>query len=197
LRTCRRGDRLAYAYKHGLRVTFLRIGNFGDAPLDHRGLAIWLKPEGFVQPVRIGLEHPDFRFEIFFGASDNERAWWDNEPGVPLWLPGAERFGWERRPLAPRVRCATGTDCWSSSIRAWWRSQLYGGMIWGVSFALHEQAVMDPRSGRPMNVNLAEYHIPVNADVPSLEAILIEEHDAYVNGSIPASDAILLRVMWR
>jgi hypothetical protein len=54
-------------------------------------------------------------------------------------------------------------------------------MIWGVSFALHEQAVMDPRSGRPMNVNLAEYHIPVNADVPSLEAILIEEHGAYVN----------------
>jgi xanthine dehydrogenase YagR molybdenum-binding subunit len=61
------------------------------------------------------------------------------------------------------------------------RSQLYGGMIWGVSFALHEQAVIDPRSGRPMNANLAEYHIPVNADVPSLEAILVEEHDPHVN----------------
>jgi xanthine dehydrogenase YagR molybdenum-binding subunit len=62
------------------------------------------------------------------------------------------------------------------------RSQFYGGMIWGVSFALHERAVMDPRSGRPMNANLAEYHIPVNADVPSLEAILVEEHDPHVNG---------------
>ena len=51
------------------------------------------------------------------------------------------------------------------------RSQLFGGMIWGVSFALHEHAVMDRRSGRTMNANLAEYHIPVNADVPSLEAI--------------------------
>jgi len=61
------------------------------------------------------------------------------------------------------------------------RSQLYGGMIWGVSFALHEQAVMDPRSGRPMNPNLGEYHIPVNADVPSLEALLVEEHDPHVN----------------
>jgi xanthine dehydrogenase YagR molybdenum-binding subunit len=61
------------------------------------------------------------------------------------------------------------------------RSQLCGGMIWGVSFALHEQAVIDPRSGRPMNANLAEYHIPVNADVPSLEAILVEEHDPHVN----------------
>jgi xanthine dehydrogenase YagR molybdenum-binding subunit len=61
------------------------------------------------------------------------------------------------------------------------RSQYYGGMIWGVSFALHEQAVIDPRSGRPMNPNLGEYHVPVNADVPSLEAILVEENDPYVN----------------
>jgi xanthine dehydrogenase YagR molybdenum-binding subunit len=61
------------------------------------------------------------------------------------------------------------------------RSQLCGGMIWGVSFALHEHAVVDPRSGRPMNANLAEYHVPVNADVPSVEAILVEEHDPHVN----------------
>jgi xanthine dehydrogenase YagR molybdenum-binding subunit len=61
------------------------------------------------------------------------------------------------------------------------RSQYYGGMIWGVSFALHERAVMDVRSGRPMNPNLAEYHVPVNADVPSVEAILVEEHDPHVN----------------
>jgi xanthine dehydrogenase YagR molybdenum-binding subunit len=61
------------------------------------------------------------------------------------------------------------------------QSQLCGGMIWGVSFALYEQAIMDPRSGRPMNPNLAEYHIPVNADVPSLEAILVEERDPHVN----------------
>ncbi|HLH89935.1 MAG TPA: xanthine dehydrogenase family protein molybdopterin-binding subunit [Xanthobacteraceae bacterium] len=60
-------------------------------------------------------------------------------------------------------------------------SQLNGGMIWGVSFALHERAVIDPRSGRPMNANLAEYHVPVNADVPSIEAILVEEHDPHVN----------------
>jgi xanthine dehydrogenase YagR molybdenum-binding subunit len=61
------------------------------------------------------------------------------------------------------------------------RSQLFGGMIWGVSVALYERAIMDPRSGRPMNPNLAEYHIPVNADVPSLEAILVEEEDPHVN----------------
>src|SRR5215212_5958994 len=69
-----------YADKHGLGVTCIRIGNFGDAPLDHRRLSIWLKPEDLVQLVRIGLEHPDLHHEIFFGASDNERSWWDNEP---------------------------------------------------------------------------------------------------------------------
>jgi xanthine dehydrogenase YagR molybdenum-binding subunit len=61
------------------------------------------------------------------------------------------------------------------------QSQLDGGMIWGVAFALHEQAIVDPRSGRTMNANLAEYHIPVNADVPSLETLLVEESDPHVN----------------
>ena len=61
------------------------------------------------------------------------------------------------------------------------RSQYFGGMIWGVSFALHESASVDRRTGRIMNANLGEYHVPVNADVPSLEALLVEEDDAYVN----------------
>jgi xanthine dehydrogenase YagR molybdenum-binding subunit len=61
------------------------------------------------------------------------------------------------------------------------RSQYFGGMIWGVSFALHEHAAVDARSGRVMNANLGEYHIPVNADIPSLEAIIVEEHDPHVN----------------
>ncbi len=61
------------------------------------------------------------------------------------------------------------------------RSQYYGGMIWGISFALHEHAMMDLRSGRPMNANLGEYHVPVNADVPSLDAILVDEYDPHVN----------------
>ena len=67
-----------YADKHGLRVLCLRIGNFGDKPLDKRRLSIWVKPEDLVQLIRIGLEHADLRFEIFYGASWNERAWWAN-----------------------------------------------------------------------------------------------------------------------
>jgi uronate dehydrogenase len=69
-----------HAFKHGLRVTCIRIGNFGDAPVDRRRLSIWLKPEDLVQLIRIGLEHPDLHYEIFFGASGNARGWWDNEP---------------------------------------------------------------------------------------------------------------------
>ena len=62
------------------------------------------------------------------------------------------------------------------------RSQLYGGMIWGLSFALHEEAIQDRRSGRMMNADLAGYHIPVHADIPAMDVILVDEDDRYVNG---------------
>src|SRR6267142_5676815 len=67
-----------YAFKHGLAVTCIRIGNLADTPVDERRLSIWIKPEDLVQLIRIGLEHPDIRHEIFYGASDNVRGWWDN-----------------------------------------------------------------------------------------------------------------------
>jgi CO/xanthine dehydrogenase Mo-binding subunit len=61
------------------------------------------------------------------------------------------------------------------------RSQLMGGMIWGVSSALHEATDIDPRHGRYTNDNLAEYLIPVNADVPSVEVLFVAERDTDVN----------------
>jgi len=67
-----------YADKHGLRVLCLRIGHVLDQPADQRRLSIWLKPEDLAQLVRIGLDHPDLRFEIFYGVSSNDRSWWDN-----------------------------------------------------------------------------------------------------------------------
>ena len=65
-------------------MTCLRNGNFGDKPLDHRRLSNWLKPEDLVQLCRIGLEHPAIHFEIFYGASLNERTWWDNHRAYDL-----------------------------------------------------------------------------------------------------------------
>jgi xanthine dehydrogenase YagR molybdenum-binding subunit len=61
------------------------------------------------------------------------------------------------------------------------KSQLTGGMIWGLSFALHEEGVHDRRTGRPLNNDFASYHIPVLADVPHVEALLVDEHDPHFN----------------
>jgi len=61
------------------------------------------------------------------------------------------------------------------------RSQLMGGMIWGIGSALHEATEIDPRNARYTNDNLAEYLIPVNADIPKVEVLFIAEKDTHVN----------------
>jgi xanthine dehydrogenase YagR molybdenum-binding subunit len=61
------------------------------------------------------------------------------------------------------------------------RSQLMGGMIWGIGSALHEATEMDMRWARYVNDNLADYLIAVNADVGELKVILLTEHDDKVN----------------
>ncbi|WP_207482921.1 xanthine dehydrogenase family protein molybdopterin-binding subunit [Arenibaculum pallidiluteum] len=61
------------------------------------------------------------------------------------------------------------------------RSQIMGGMIWGVSSALHEAAHVDPRYGSWVNGDLAEYVVPVHADIPEIEAILLDDHDEHAN----------------
>ncbi|WP_294244998.1 xanthine dehydrogenase family protein molybdopterin-binding subunit [uncultured Chryseobacterium sp.] len=60
-------------------------------------------------------------------------------------------------------------------------SQLLGGMIWGISKALHEETIVDHRLGKYMNDDLAEYHIPVHADIHDLQVLFVEEHDTFVN----------------
>jgi len=61
------------------------------------------------------------------------------------------------------------------------RSQCIGGMVQGIGMALLEGAEWDERFGRVMNGNLAEYLVPVNADVPSLDVTFVDEHDPHVN----------------
>ena len=60
-------------------------------------------------------------------------------------------------------------------------SQCYGGMVFGIGSALMEEVIHDKRDGRLCNHDLAEYHVPVNADVPQLDVILVEEDDPYTN----------------
>ncbi|HTV80344.1 MAG TPA: xanthine dehydrogenase family protein molybdopterin-binding subunit [Steroidobacteraceae bacterium] len=60
-------------------------------------------------------------------------------------------------------------------------SQLMGGAIWGLSSVLHEATEVDPATARYVNDNLADYLVPVNADVPDIEIILVPEADDKVN----------------
>ncbi|MEV5164853.1 xanthine dehydrogenase family protein molybdopterin-binding subunit [Streptomyces werraensis] len=58
------------------------------------------------------------------------------------------------------------------------RNQLVGGMIWGISMALHEEAVRDPASGALYGADLAGYHVATHADVPpEVEAVWVDDHD--------------------
>lgn len=61
------------------------------------------------------------------------------------------------------------------------RSQFLGGMVWGISFALYEDTVYDPRLVRIVNNNLAEYHVPTNADVGVIEALWVDEVDDHID----------------
>jgi xanthine dehydrogenase YagR molybdenum-binding subunit len=61
------------------------------------------------------------------------------------------------------------------------RSQVMGGIVWGIGVALEEESVMDQNFGRFINHNLAEYHVPVNADIHQIDVIFVEEDDSIVN----------------
>jgi xanthine dehydrogenase YagR molybdenum-binding subunit len=60
-------------------------------------------------------------------------------------------------------------------------SQIIGGVVWGIGMALHEETLVDNRFGRVMNANIAEYHVPVNADVHDIKVIFVDEPDNLVN----------------
>ena len=60
-------------------------------------------------------------------------------------------------------------------------SQLQGGIVWGVGMALTEESLLDPKYGRFANANLAEYHVPVNADIGELDVTVVEEDDRRFN----------------
>ena len=60
-------------------------------------------------------------------------------------------------------------------------SQVMGGVVWGIGMALHEETLFDHRFGRVMNANIAEYHVPVNADVHEITVIFVDEPDKIIN----------------
>jgi len=76
-----------YSDKYGMQVFCIRIGNVNPVPVDKRRLSLWLSPRDLAQLVKIGVDHPDIRFEIVYGVSGNKRSWYDNS--------NAERLGYK------------------------------------------------------------------------------------------------------
>jgi xanthine dehydrogenase YagR molybdenum-binding subunit len=60
-------------------------------------------------------------------------------------------------------------------------SQILGGVVWGIGMALHEETQIDHKFGRIMNANIAEYHVPVNADIYDIKVIFVDEPDSSIN----------------
>ncbi len=60
-------------------------------------------------------------------------------------------------------------------------SQIMGSVVWGIGMALHEETLVDHAFGRVMNANIAEYHVPVNADIHDIEVIFVDEPDDIIN----------------
>jgi xanthine dehydrogenase YagR molybdenum-binding subunit len=61
------------------------------------------------------------------------------------------------------------------------RSQFIGGMTMGIGMALHEESLLDQEFGDYLNHDLAQYHVPANADIEVIEALWIDEDDPHVN----------------
>jgi xanthine dehydrogenase YagR molybdenum-binding subunit len=58
---------------------------------------------------------------------------------------------------------------------------MIGGAVGGIGMALMEDMVIDHRFGRPINNNLADYHVPVNADIPAVDVLFVNKKDPYTN----------------
>jgi CO/xanthine dehydrogenase Mo-binding subunit len=99
---------------------------------------------------------------------------------MPCFDQAAEAFGWKaRNPTPGSKRDGDWLIGWGCARTA--HSQYMGGMIWGIGSALHEQTEIDPRASRYVNTNLADYMVPVNADVGEVHIIMVPEEDRLIN----------------
>ncbi|OLY91876.1 xanthine dehydrogenase YagR molybdenum-binding subunit [Cnuella takakiae] len=76
------------------------------------------------------------------------------------------------------VSCADAGTIVSPTTAA---SQMIGGAVGGIGMAMMEDLVIDHRFGRPINNNLADYHVPVNADIPNVDVVFVGKKDPYIN----------------
>jgi xanthine dehydrogenase YagR molybdenum-binding subunit len=155
--------------------------------------------EGHEEPLSTAIERTGHRIEVYAenvpaGLSSNAVA--QMEQGKPTMLSGSGRqdltayaFGAHfvelrihdrtREIRVQRVVSAFAAGTIVNSTTA--HSQFMGGAVWGISSALHEETAIDVKTARYVNDNLADYLVPVNADVPNIEIIMVAEQDDRVN----------------
>ncbi len=107
-----------------------------------------------------------------------------SEPPVAFQSFGAQFCEVQIDPAMPRVqvtRFVSVMDCGRVINARTARSQILGGVIMGIGMALEEETVYDPATGLPTNRNLAEYHVPVNADIQEIEVHFVGEPDLAFN----------------
>lgn len=82
-----------YSDKYGLEIACIRIGHVTDTPQEPISLSIWQSPRDLEQLVQICLNNPDIQYEIVYGISDNQNAWWDNSNAFRLGYKPQDKSG--------------------------------------------------------------------------------------------------------
>jgi xanthine dehydrogenase YagR molybdenum-binding subunit len=106
------------------------------------------------------------------------------QPAVEFQSFGAQFIEVKIDPALPRVqvtRAVSVMDCGRVINAKTARSQVMGGVIMGIGMALEEETIYDPKTGLPATRNLADYHVPVNADIVSVEPYFVGEPDLAFN----------------
>jgi uronate dehydrogenase len=94
-----------FADKYDLRVLCIRIGSAEPAPVDRRRLSIWISPYDLAQLVVIGATHPELRFAVVYGVSDNARSFYDNVDAHRLGYRPRDRAEDHAAPILARDPC--------------------------------------------------------------------------------------------
>jgi xanthine dehydrogenase YagR molybdenum-binding subunit len=109
--------------------------------------------------------------------SEHQEAWTSNSWGAVFAEVAVDRY--THMVKVPRVLATY--DIGTLMNEKTGLNQLMGGIVWGISFALHELAHIDPFSGRTVNANFAEYHVPINADVGQIDVTVLDIPDTQFN----------------
>ncbi|BDE05336.1 dehydrogenase [Vulcanimicrobium alpinum] len=117
-------------------------------------------------------------------AAVGEAAPGDESRGLAMYSFGAQFVEVRVDPDFGTVRVSRALgafDCGRIINAKTARSQMIGGIVWGIGMALLEESVRDARTGAFVTNNLADYHVPVNADIPPIDVLFVEEPDYALN----------------